>query len=511
MKDFAEIVLNSSNAFLDNIINRMTDPVFVKDDQSRLLIVNDAFCKIFKLNRVDIIGKTLAENVSNEEREHFLKVDNQVLSDGKDNVTEEFLTLNGGPTLTISTRKSRYVDESGKRFLIGLIIDITERKRAELELKAAKEKAEESDRLKSAFLANMSHEIRTPMNVILGFSRLMKLKSFSEEEKENYTDLIIQSGEQLLTIISDIIDVSKIDANEVTIEKSPCDINSLLDDLYSKFTMSLVNNEVQLKINKGLNNKESVIETDNNRLIQILSNLLENAGKFTKEGVIEFGYSISNNDLKFHVKDTGSGIASKDHDLIFDRFGQANQTHTFITGTGLGLSIVKGLVELLGGKIWVESKIDKGTAFYFTIPYNNVKQKEVESTNQNPTIIDVKRDLIILIAEDNKINLLFLEAIFTHYNYSILHAWNGEEAVELVKNNDNIDLILMDMKMPVMNGYEATKEIRKVNKNIPIIAQTALAMEDDIQKVLEAGCNDYVSKPISHDLLFEVINKHLKK
>jgi len=511
MKNKVEEALSSSITFLSNIINKIKDPIFVKDDQSRLLIVNDEFCQLFDLDRVDIIGKTLAENVAKEEQEHFLNVDKQVLADGQDNISEEFLTINDGPTLTISTRKSRYRDENGNKFLIGLIIDITERKKAELDLITAKEKAEESDRLKLAFLANMSHEIRTPLNAILGFSQLMKIKKFTDEQKDKYVDHIIQSGEQLLVLISDIIDVSMIDANQITINASACDINELIDDLHSQFSISSVNKEVVLQTKKGLSNNESVIETDSNRLIQILSNLLENARKFTTEGIIEFGYSLSNDTLRFYVKDTGPGIDPKEHKLIFGRFSQADQEHTFVSGTGLGLSIVKGLVKLLGGKIWIESEIGKGAIFYFTIPYQSVKEKETEASRQDVSTIDRKSDITILIAEDNAVNFLYFEEVFSNYGYTILHAWDGVEALELLKKHTNIDLILMDMEMPVMNGYEATRAIRKTDKSIPIIAQTANAMNNDKQKALEVGCNDYISKPIALENLLEVVNKYINQ
>ncbi|MDA3892062.1 MAG: PAS domain S-box protein [Salinivirgaceae bacterium] len=252
----------------------------------------------------------------------------------------------------------------------GIDIDITERKNLEQDLINAKNKAEESDRLKSAFLSNMSHEIRTPMNSIMGFSQLLKASNISNEEKEKYIEFINNGGNRLLTIISDIVDLSKIDARQLSLNIKPCNLNQLIENIYNQFLISDHNSEVTIKTFKGLSNSKSNINTDSTRLTQILSNLLENALKFTHEGTVEFGYIVKNKFLEFYVKDTGIGIDPKYHNLIFDRFRQVNDDF-FKTGsgTGLGLSIVMGLVDLLQGKIWVESEIHNGTTFYFTLPF----------------------------------------------------------------------------------------------------------------------------------------------
>lgn len=412
--------------------------------------------------------------------------------------------------------------------LFGIIIQISSNKKTDYlnqlkiseiqlidknkELLKAKEKAEESDRLKSAFLANVSHEIRTPMNSILGFSELLKKDNLSGEEKEKYLDLIDSGGKRLITIISDIVDISKIDANQLSLTFEVCNLNKLIDDLSNQFSISRVYNNVSLKTSKALGDNESFIRTDETRLIQILSNLIENAQKFAKKGVIELGYTVNDKVLRFYVKDNGIGIGAKDLELVFERFGQVDSEYSRSgSGTGLGLSIAKGLVELLEGEIWIESKINQGATFYFTIPYNPVMQKVKKEDFKKDDVVESNNEVTILIAEDDDMNFMIFEKQLEEYNYNIIHAKNGSEAVELFSQNPSIDFVFMDIKMPVMNGLEATKEIRKINKHIPIIAQTAYVMTEDRMKAREVGCNDYLAKPITGKMLSEILNKYLKK
>jgi PAS domain S-box-containing protein len=394
--------------------------------------------------------------------------------------------------------------------LAGTNQDITEQKRVDTEIVKAKEQAEESDRLKSAFLANMSHEIRTPMNGILGFSDLLKRKDLSDEKREKYLNLIDNEGKRLLHIINDLVDISKIDSNSVDINIGPCNINSLIDDFYSKYAIRLRNRGITLQSKKGLEDIGSIIKTDENKLVQILSNLLENAIKFTREGVIEFGYSLSNDDLTFYVKDSGVGIEREEQEDVFDRFTQGKLEQTHNPGVGLGLSIVKGLIEILGGVVRVDSVIGIGSTFSVTIPYENVAIE----TKINLDISNVSLDedhFTVLIAEDELIIFMYLEECLSDFNCTILHAENGKQAINLFNENAAIDFILMDINMPEMKGYEALEEIRKIDKEIPIIAQTGLVMAGDKETILAAGFDDYISKPIPRDLLIKTINKHLKK
>lgn len=503
--------LKTSYAFLDQIVNNIYDPVFVKDDQSRMTHVNDAFCHLFDVPRIDVIGKTLAEHVPLSEREHFLKIDKNVLASGKDSLIEESLSVIGKSPLTIRTKKTRFINKDGAAFLIGVIHDITDSKKNEVELNHAKEKAEESERLKSAFLANMSHEIRTPMNGILGFSQLLKRTNISSEKRKNYLNLIDFEGKRLLNIISDIVDISKIDSNNVRIEMSSCNINSLIDDLYLKYSISTLSEKIVLKAKKGLNHKGSTIKTDSNRLVQILSNLIENALKFTEEGTVEFGYSLVNNELKFYVTDSGPGIDPSELQHIFGRFNQGKQHQTYHSGSGLGLSIAKGLTKLIGGEVWVESVIDDGATFFVQIPYEKVITETDKARDGERKAHLNNNDFTVLIAEDAHLIFMYLKEVLSDFNCSILHAIHGKEAVKMFEQNSSIDIILMDIDMPEMNGYEALKEIRKTNKAIPIIAQSGMAMSDDKEKALEAGFDDYISKPIAEDVLITIMNKHLKK
>ena len=498
-----------SENFLSKIINQIGDPIFVKDEHSRLILVNDAFCNIFDLPRENIMGKTLAEDVPDDQREHFLRIDNQVLADGKESNIEELLKVRGAEMKTIITKKARYIDESGNKLLIGVIHDITSNKRIEAELIIARDRAEESDTLKSAFLANVSHEIRTPMNSILGFSDLLKKDSISKEKTKQYLDIIESSGKRLLRIISDIIDLSKIDTSQLSLAYEHCNLNKLIDNLEEQF--NLCNNGIKhrFKTSKGLSDSESVILVDQDRLAQILSNLIENSIKYAPDGSISFGYEVNNEFLSFHVKDEGIGIDLKNHNLIFNRFSQINNEYLKSTsGTGLGLSIVKELTELMKGKIWVESELGKGATFYFSIPYQSISQKNDQLTNESTSTFDGK-EKVILIAEDEFLNYLYLKVVFKNYPFKLIHAKNGEEAITLFKNNSSIDLVLMDIKMPKIDGINATIEIRKSNKNIPIIALSAHAFHEDKQKASNAGFNDYLSKPVNEKTLLDMVDKYI--
>ncbi len=487
------------------------------DKNGFLIDVNPLWLKTMGYTREEVIGSPFVSYMFPEMADSYKSIFSNFKKSGFINGVEFKMRKKNGEAIHVSYEGiSTYKKNGDFKQTYCVFKDVTHQKKIEASLVEAKLKAEESDKLKSAFLANMSHEIRTPMNAILGFSDLLLRKDLDEDKKEKYLELINTGGKRLLTIISDIIDLSKIDANQISIKLKDCDINEMLDNLHSQFIVSADNKNVSFDVFKGLSAKAALIKSDNVRLIQIISNLLENAFKFTNTGVIRLGYTLEDNKLKFYVSDTGIGVSPKYFKLIFERFGQAKQELTKLgTGTGLGLSIVKGLLDLLGGDIWLESEEGKGSTFFFTIPYNPINiANPIEILPQSvENVVEEEPETesisTILVVEDDSSNFLYLEALFMPFNYNILHAWNGEEALDLFSNNPDIKLILMDIKMPLMNGFDATERIRKINQDIPIVAQTAFAMADDRRKAIAVGCNDYISKPISKVKLLNIISKYL--
>ena len=413
------------------------------------------------------------------------------------------------------TRETEFIRSDGKVISVFLKLALLGNSRVIVsmndvtELKEAKIKAEESDRLKTEFISNMSHEIRTPMNGIMGFSELLADPDLADEKRKYFVQIIKNSGKQLLQIIDDIIEISKLGTKQVKVYEEQVNLNDLLLELFSIFDAKAKENKTPLYLEKDLSDKQSTILTDRSKLNKIISNLLENALKFTNVGFIEFGYNLKNNNesptLEIYVKDTGVGIKPEDQKLIFERFVQAKkEVSKKVKGLGLGLSIAKENTTLLGGKITVESIKGKGTTFFVTIPYKPIFDK-IEITNKT-----LQENQTILIVEDEEINYLYLDTLLKDVlkvNCIILHAINGQEAIAICKKNSAIDFILMDLKMPVMNGYEATKEIKKLYPNIPIIAQTAYSTNEEQEKAIIAGCDDFISKPITKDSLFNIINK----
>jgi signal transduction histidine kinase/CheY-like chemotaxis protein len=425
---------------------------------------------------------------------------------------EKFLRLDGSEVeVEVKAMSIRF----GNKLAVQLIIrDITERKQAEQKLIKAKELAEESDRLKSAFLANMSHEIRTPMNNILGFTDLLKMDDLTSKQQKEYIQIIKKGGDRLLNIINDIIDISKIESGQMKVSVTKTNINEQIEYISSFFRPEAEEKGIRLIFKNTLLSQDAIINTDREKIFAILINLVKNAIKFTSEGFIEFGYRKKEMLLEFFVKDTGTGIRQEHKELIFERFRQGSESLARnYEGAGLGLSISKAYVEMLGGKIRVDSEPGKGSVFYFTIPYN--PDKMPETVIENKVNSDFKEHQIkrlkILIAEDDEASGLLITNIVKAYCKTELKVKTGIEAVEACQANPDIDLILMDIKMPEMDGYEATRQIRQFNKDVIIIAQTAFALTGDKERALQAGCNDYISKPIDGNLLMEIIQKHFKK
>lgn len=405
-------------------------------------------------------------------------------------------------------------NEKGKPLLaIGLIVDITDQKRIENELIAAKEKAEESDKLKSAFLANMSHEIRTPMNGILGFSSLLKEPNLSGEEQKNYIEIIEKSGARMLNIIHNIIDISKIESGSMPTSYKDLNINKQIIHIYNILSNDAKEKNIDFSFTTGLSDSEAMIFTDEDKLYSIITNLINNAIKYTDKGSVEFGYIKDHDTLEFYIKDTGIGIAKDRQDIIFERFIQEDiEDIQARQGAGLGLSITKSFIVMLGGKIWLESKKGKGSTFYFTIPYQTAKSTRSmdENNSSNSFSVSHSKKPNILVAEDDEASQLLISEFLKDETQRILTVGNGKEAIEICRNTSDIDLVLMDIQMPELNGYEATRAIRQFNKDIIIIATTAFAQKGDKEKALKAGCNDYISKPYSQANLTAMITKHCK-
>jgi len=392
-------------------------------------------------------------------------------------------------------------------------LEITIKERTK-ELVNAKDKAEEGDRLKSAFLANMSHEIRTPMNGILGFAELLKEPHLTLEEQQDFIQTIQISGERMLNTINNIVDVSKIESGLMKVDINETNINEKIEFTYKFFKPAIENKGLKFLFKNGLPLNEAIIKTDNEKVYGILTNLVRNAIKFTSEGSIEFGYEKKGVFLEFYVKDTGIGIPKNQREFVFDRFRQGiNGINRLYEGSGLGLSICKSYVEMLGGSIWFESQEGKGSTFFFTIPYQF--EEEVKTEIKDVDSSEIKKvqmkNLKILIAEDDEVSYSLLKITIQKIGKEFLHAITGVQAIEACRCNPDLDLVLMDIRMPMMDGIEATRQIRQFNKDVIIIAQTAYAFAGDSEKALEAGCNDYISKPINKTLLFELIRKHCNK
>lgn len=417
----------------------------------------------------------------------------------------------------IQAHSQVYTTDKGEKFFIGTWLDITDRIQVEKQLITAKKRAEESDRLKSAFLANMSHEIRTPMNAIIGFANLLKMPDLEEKNKFEYLNHIIQSGDNLLNLINDIIDVSKIEAEQLKIDKSSLNINEMLNQLHSRYEELLTLNqpgEITLYLEKALPGEGINIESDPYRLQQVISNLLNNAIKFTKQGEIFFGYTLEKENIKFFVRDTGIGIPKEKEKYLFKRFGKLEDPEKFNqSGTGLGLSISKSLIKLLDGDMWLNTEYTEGAEFVFTIPLNESKSKnKTHQTNfSSKADKDLKiKDKTILIAEDEVLNYKLLETLIKRTGAEVVWAKDGEQALDIVNSRNDIDLVFMDIKMPKMNGYEATKRIKQIKPHLPIIAQTAFAFADEKKRIIQSGCDRFLKKPLKKEEIYKVLGDYLK-
>lgn len=400
---------------------------------------------------------------------------------------------------------------NNENFQLIILKDISNDKENDAELQRAKRKVEEADRLKSAFLDNLPHEIRTPLHAITGFTSLLGEPELSHEERLEYIKFIQDSSNDILNLMDNIIEIAKLETNQIKPKKEKCYVNNIIDRLLSDTESKqniLEKTQLEIKTSKGNSDPQFMIYSDPERIYQIYSHMLNNALKFTDEGSIEFGYSVTtDNQIMFFVKDSGIGIAEDQQEIIFKKFGKSGNINTNKNrGTGLGLALSKKIVELLNGEIKVESREGEGSAFYFYLPI----EKEQKITISRPSVFgDINwSSKTILVAEDTESNYFFIEAFLERTKVNLLWAKDGNEAVEMFKEN-NVNLILMDIMMPEKDGYDTTREIKQLNPDVPIIAQTALALPDDEEKCYDAGCDYVLVKPINSDDLIASIKRFI--
>lgn len=516
----AEDNLSRQKAFLDQLFEASMEAIIMIDNNGTILTVNSEFTRLFGYTASEIIGCNVDEKITTPEiMDEALAVTRSAMV-GSMSELETRRSSKAGRLIDVSIIVTPIRINGEIVGAYGIYRDITDRKKIEKNLIAAKDRAEESDRLKSAFLSNMSHEIRTPMNAIIGFSTLLSDASVTEEERQEFIRIIKERGNDLMRIMDDIIDIAKIEAGQVKIEIRECQINTLMSSLY--VTMNEVRKKhlkthVELVSKPFSHDKEFTIMTDGNRLRQVLTNLIENAFKFTEQGTVEFGYTFKTHEklgplIEFFVKDTGIGIPAEKHQVIFERFRQADDSSTRkYGGTGLGLTICKNLMSLLNGDIRLESEEGKGACFFISLPLTGSVSTAIPKpvARQMPEYAGLLKDKRLLVVEDEESNYFLLERILKRTSANIVWARNGIDAITMAEKGD-IDLILMDIRMPVMDGYEATEEIRKFNKHVPIIAQTAYALKGEKERSISVGCDGYISKPIDPKEFLETIIRFIK-
>jgi PAS domain S-box-containing protein len=517
--------LSAAKEYTENIIRSMIETLIVIDKEGIIQTANRSTLELLGYNEKELIGQHLSFIFPGSD----ISAANSFIADliEKDFISnvERIYITKGGTEIPVvfsgSVMKEEGIDVQG---IVCVASDITIRKEHELEVQeqnrrieeaneeliVALRKAEESDKLKTAFLQNMSHEIRTPLNGIVGFSQLLSSKNYPEANKIEIAKLVERSSYRLIELVNNILDIAKIETGQVKVNNCAFVLNNFMKELHDFFTIFVQEKNLKLTYANYLPNDESIIFLDREKLHQIMVNLINNAIKFTSTGGIHYGYTIKNHFLEFFIHDTGMGIPEELQEKVFERFTQADIALTRnYEGSGLGLSICKGLIELLGGKIWMTSEINKGTSFYFTMPFYPANKKK---EHEDAAFIDLEligSPIKILVAEDDEVNYKFLEYLFLNSKHKITRAENGQIAVDLVTKRDDFDIVLMDLKMPVMTGYEATKIIKSKFPDLPIIALSAYAFDEDRQKAFDAGCDDFIKKAYRRETLFETIIKFM--
>jgi PAS domain S-box-containing protein len=551
----ADDKLARERILLRTLIDNLPDNIYIKDTKLRKVLVNKADLALIGKHEEEVIGKDDSELYPEKVAEQFMTDDRAVIEKGQPVLNREELLINnqGQKTWLLTSKLPLYDHEGQISGLIGIGHDITKRKKyVELlkereqklkkkkeeylrlnqeylalneelsesieriqkmneDLRVAKEKAEESDKLKTAFLHNISHEIRTPLNGIIGFSDLLTKQNLSLEKREKFAHIIRINSEQLISIINDIITIATIEAGHEKPHEKEADINMLLKIIESQNSLNIKAKNLSFSVSSELNDDEAIVLVDETKLLQILTNLVNNAVKFTSEGYIKVSCNLNGDFMQFTVEDTGIGIPSEMHERIFDRFFQIDHSDTRLYGgTGLGLSIVKSYVHFLNGKILVDSEPGKGSVFTVLIPYKPVKYVRPENI---PAYGELKKigPATILVAEDEIENFELLNVYLSDFDLTIIHADNGLQAVEACKRNPSISLVLMDVKMPNMDGYEAAKKIKEIKPHLPIIIQTAFVFQNEREKSMSAYIDGFIEKPINQNILLEYLYKYLQE
>jgi PAS domain S-box-containing protein len=505
--------LNNGERFLSNVLeigemggwsmNLNTNKVFWSDE-------------LYHLHGLSPNKKISIEEMRNvifeEDRERAMFLIQKNIQEKENFVLEYRVTHSNGEILNTQQIGVFDISENSNQ-VIGITKNITKEKAYQKELIEAKEKAEENDKLKSLFINNMSHEIRTPMNGIMGFASMLEKPDISDEKRKSFISIIRKSSLKLLRIIEDLMEISMLGTKQVKVQESSVCLNQLMEELKSIFEIKSDLNGIKVKFNQSYTNEQSTFNTDESKLNKILANIIENAIKFTQKGYVELSFEINKDVVKIYIKDTGIGIKTENACRIFERFYQTDKEHGVHEGLGLGLAIAKENAELLNGKLTFDSVYKEGSTFMLELPF------KIEVEEKNNLFEDIeeskakKMDVIkILIAEDEVINMQYLEIILSEnkrYDFEIIKAWNGDEAVRKCKSDSEIKLLLIDLKMPVLNGFEAVKIIREIYPEIPIIAQTAYTSNVELNKAKQAGCNDVISKPISEQDISKLLDKYL--
>ncbi|PLX12326.1 MAG: hypothetical protein C0598_06225, partial [Marinilabiliales bacterium] len=492
-------LLKKSEYQYKTLFDNAGDGIGIIDQMGNIMVSNESFAKMHGYTIEETAKLNIKDLDTPETAKEFKSRMDKIIKGEIVNLNVDHYHKNGNIIHLNVTACPIEID--GENQIVGFHRDVTKQIETTKNLKEALEKAKEADKLKTAFLHNVSHEIRTPMNGILGFADLLKSPDITQEDMNSYIDVISISGKRMLNTLNQLMDISILETGQAKLFLTSISLKSELENIRSFFMAEAEDKGLSIDLNLTKKDAKTLLKTDKDKFRTILNNLIKNAIKYSKEGTIEIGFNVSGERIIFYVKDDGIGISEDRQDAVFERFVQADiEDKKAFEGSGLGLSISKSYVELMGGKMWLESKPGKGSTFFFTLPH--IKSENEIISKKNPK----NKNLKILIVDDEDFASIYLTDVLSERKYKLLHATNGKDAIDIVKGNPDIDIVLMDIKMPILDGISATKEIRKFNKEIIIIAQTAYALEGDREKTLEAGCNDYISKPIDKQKLFKKLD-----